>query len=297
MSLPHLRVRIGPAIFDLRSRFRSAIRESRQLYRDYPQGLEDEIYDFAIEAVPISPLRRWIRPAMTFRADYQLEDIVPVEARLGMLGLEMAVNMQMALGYKREIVLHAASAARRTAKGERAILIVGDSGAGKSTLSALLSYSAGWRHFGDELALITMGEKVLLRPYPRPIGLKNQSIGEMEARVPADRFGPRLENTVKGTMRHLLPPKAAIDAMDIPAPPSLIVSPRFTAGAKPETRRMTQSEAYLRLSVASTNQLRLGEPGFETFVRLIREVPAYDITYGSSEDALALVDELWSAAT
>ncbi|MGB3722875.1 MAG: HprK-related kinase A [Pacificimonas sp.] len=297
MTLPHLRVRIGPAIFDLRSPFAKAIADSRQLYRDYPQGLDDQIYDFAIKAVPISWSRRWIRPAMTFEADYQLEEIVPVEARLGMLGMEMAVNMQMALGYRREIVLHAASAARDTPAGERAVLIVGDSGAGKSTLSALLSYTAGWRHFGDELALITMGADTLLRPYPRPIGLKNESIAEMESCVAEDRFGPRLENTVKGTMRHLLPPLPAIAAMDRPAPPALIVSPHFTPGAKAEARQMPQSEAYLRLSVASTNQLRLGEAGFDTLVRLIRDVPAYDITYGNSEDALALVNELWNAAT
>ncbi|MGB7404859.1 MAG: HprK-related kinase A [Pacificimonas sp.] len=287
------RVQIGPAIFDIGGKFPAAMRALRRLYRDYPRYLSDQVYDFAVDAVPVGPLRRWVRPAMTFEADHRLDEIVPVEARLGLLGYEMAVNMQMALGYRRHIVLHAASAGRMTAEGERAVLITGDSGAGKSTLSALLSYEAGWRHFGDELALIAMDERLSIFPYPRPIGLKNQSIPEMERRVSADRFGPRLENTVKGTVRHLLPPIDAIAEMDKPALPALIVSPKFTAGAEPSIRPLPQSEAYLRLSVASTNQLRLGERGFETLVRLVRSIPAYDLVYGNSEDALTLVDQLW----
>ncbi|MEM8825439.1 MAG: HprK-related kinase A [Pseudomonadota bacterium] len=292
MSDAHMRLRIGPAIFDLRSPFRRSVGHLAKLYRDYPQGMDGEVYDFAVRARPVSPLRRWVRPTIVFDADFMVEDIVPVEARLGLLGFEMAINMQMALGYRREIVFHAASAA----KDDRAILIVGDSGAGKSTLSALLSYQAGWRHMGDELALLTFGPEAVLRPYPRPIGLKNESIAVMRALAPADRFGPLLTETVKGTVQHLLPPQSAISTMDEPARPALIVSPRFRAGAAPEQRRMTQSEAYLRLSVASTNQLTLGEAGFETLVDLVRNVPAYDIVYGSSEDALSLVDDLWREA-
>ena len=292
MTEPGFRVRIGPVIFDLRSPFRRAIADSRALYRDYPTDLADEIYDFAVHAAPAGRLRRWIRPSMTFEGDFQLDEIVPVEGRLGLLGLEMAMNMQMALGYRRHVVMHAASAA----KGDDAVLIVGDSGAGKSTLSALLSYQAGWRHMGDEFALIHMGGPPLLSPYPRPVGLKNESIPIMERIAPSDRFGPLLTNTVKGTVRHLLPPRSAIEAMSEPARPRLIVSPRFTLGAAPGLRRMAQSEAFLRLSVASTNQLGLGEAGFAALVALIRAAPAYDLVYGSSEDGLALLDSLWNDA-
>ena len=287
-----MRVRIGPAIFDLRSVFHQAIADTRRLYRDYPQRLEGEIYDFAVAAVPLSPLRRWWRPSMTFVADHMVKDIVPVEGRLGLLGFEMAINLQMALGYRRDIVMHAASAE----KGGRAVLITGDSGAGKSTLSALLAYRAGWRHMGDELALLTMGDALQLRPYPRPIGLKNESIMEMQRHAPQERFGPLLTGTVKGDVRHLLPPVPAVDGMDEPAPPALILSPRFQKGVSPAARRLSESEAYVRLSTASTNQLRLGEPGFDALVRLVRAAPAYDISYGSSDDGLALVERLWADA-
>ncbi|MBV7256812.1 HprK-related kinase A [Pacificimonas sp. WHA3] len=283
---------MGPATFDIRSPFRAPVEAARRLYAEYPQGSDDEIFDFAVAAVPTVWWRRWYRRSMTFRADYMMEDIVPIEERLGLLGFEMAVNMQMALGYRRDIVLHAASAAQ----GDRAIIIVGDSGAGKSTLSALLSYSAGWRHLGDELALIAMDDPITLKPYPRPIGLKNQSIAVMRERVDGSRFGPELTGTMKGTVRHLLPPAGAIANMDVPARPALIVSPHFAEGVAPRTEQMSQSEAYMRLSVASTNQLQLGEPGFDTLIRLVREVPAYDLHYSDSEDALKLVADLWAKA-
>jgi|TARA_R100000501_G_scaffold17783_2_gene33838 HprK-related kinase A len=289
MTKGHMRLRIGPAIFDIRSPFGGAIASLRHLYRDYPQGMPDEIYDFTVAALPTTPWRRWFRPSIRLQADFTVEEAVPVALRHALLAFEMGVNMQMALGYRRDIILHAASAAR----DDRAVVIVGDSGSGKSTLSALLSWSAGWRHCGDELALIGLAGDYSLTPYPRPIGLKNQSIPVMRERVSADRFGPRLEGTMKGTVQHLLPPVDAIQAMDRPARPALIVSPHFTAGASPEIRRMTQSEAYLRLSVASTNQLTLGEPGFDALIRLIRSVPAYDITYGTSEEGLQLVEKLW----
>lgn len=283
------RVRIGPVIFNLRSPYRGLIAETRSLYRDYPQGFAGEVYDFAVEARPTSALRRFIKPSLTFGGDFTLDEIVPVERRLGLLGFEMAINLQMALGYLRHAVIHAASAAR----DEEAVLITGESGSGKSTLSALLSYSAGWRHLGDELALLSVGGPLELHPYPRPIGLKNESIAEMEGRAPADRFGPLLTETVKGDVRHLLPPKPALDAMQTPAQPRLIISPHFQPNAEPGFRRMTESECYVRLSTASTNQLRLGESGFDSLVRLVRTVPGYDIVYGSSDQALKLVEKLW----
>ncbi|EMD84228.1 HPr kinase [Pacificimonas flava] len=285
-----MRVQIGPAVFDLRSPFADPIQAARTLYRDYPLGLDDEIYDFAVAAIPASPLRRFLRPSLVFEADHMVDDIVPLDASLALLGFEMAINLQMALGYRRDIVLHAASAER----DGQGILITGESGAGKSTLSALLSYSAGWRHMGDELALLSLEDAPHLKPYPRPIGLKNRSIEEMAARAPATRFGPRLENTVKGTVQHLLPPVGAIAAMQRFAPPALIVAPHYREGAEPAYYPMSESACYLRLSTASTNQLKLGERGFAALVSVVRSVPAYDIVYGKSEDALALVDRLWT---
>src|SRR3546814_20331745 len=79
-------------------------------------------------------LRRWIRPKFRLACDFEPFETLPMPRRLGLLGFEMGMNLQMAAGWRRHIVLHAAAAAR----ADRAVMLIGDSGHGKSTLSALL---------------------------------------------------------------------------------------------------------------------------------------------------------------
>ena len=289
---PSRTLRIGPASFHLRSPFRRVIDEVNALYRDYPAETADGIYDYAVSAVPSSPLRRWVKPNLRLECDFEPFDTLPLPVELGMLGLEMGMNLQMAVGYRRHVVVHAAS----SASGGKAALLIGDSGAGKSTLSALLAYREGWRHLGDEFALLDL-HAPLLHPFPRPISLKNASIAAMEARAPADRFGPVLEGTVKGTIRHLLPPVAAIDAMETPAEIALVVAPHFRENAAPAWRPMTRTETYVRLAASSTNQALMGEAGFEAVWRCLAHAPAFDIMYGSSDDALELFETLWQKVT
>lgn len=283
---------IGPASFHVRTPFARVMAAVDGLYRDYPRETPDGIYDYAVSAVPTSPLRRWIQPNLRLQCDFELFDTLPLPKRLGMLGIEMGMNLQMAVGYRRHVVVHAAS----SANGGKAALLIGDSGAGKSTLSALLAWREGWRHLGDEFALLDL-HAPLLHPFPRPISLKNASIAAMEARAPADRFGPVLEGTVKGTIRHLLPPAAAIDAMRTPAEIALVVAPHFEEGAAPAWRPMTRTETYVRLAASSTNQALLGETGFEAVWRCLAHAPAFDIVYGSSDDALDLFETLWCKVT
>ena len=290
MADDRLRLRIGPATFEFESGFRGIMRAAREVYRDYPKPGPDEIIDFSVRARAINPWRCFVRPALEYTADYWLQDVPPLPARLGVLGFEMAANVQIALGYRRQAVIHASS----SETDGKALLMTGESGSGKSTLSALLAYARGWRHLGDEIALLTTDDDPHLLPYPRPISLKNESIPVLRALAPADRFGPLMERTVKGTVQHLLPPVSAIDAMDTPARPALILNPRFTPGTKPRWLPLSPSAAFTRLSMSSTNHLLLGERGFLAFVRLVGRVPAYDIEFGSTADGLALVDELWA---
>lgn len=268
------------------------MRQVDSLYRDYPSETVDDVFDFAVSAVPDGFGRRWVRPKFRLVCDFEPFETLPLPRRLGLLGLEMGMNLQMAVGYRRHVVIHAGAAARSETSGERAALFIGDSGAGKSTLSAVLAYADGWRHFGDEFALLDL-ETPQLHPFPRPISLKNEAIAAMLTRAPADRFGPALEGTVKGTIRHLLPPATAIGAMDRPAPIALVIAPHFQAGAQPGWRPMTRTETYVRLAASSTNQALMGEAGFEAIWRCLDRAPAFDIVYGTSDEALDLVETLW----
>jgi HprK-related kinase A len=202
----------------------------------------------------------------------------------------MGMNLQMALGEKRYLLLHAGAVER----DGRALLLTGASGAGKSTLSALLG-EAGWRFMGDEFALLNP-ETGLVHPFPRAISLKNQSLALFDGAAP-ERLGPVLKGTPKGMIRHLRPPAEAIARMAEPARPALILFPRFGRDFDPETRPVGAAETFVRLTQASTNYVALGERGFAALTGLVTATPAFAIDYRSGEEAAALVETLWSATS
>ncbi len=127
-----LAVRAGPVSFRIGSGWRSPIAALAQLYRDYPAA--DDPADFTVRLEPERPWRRWLRPSVAIHGDFVLPDAAPLPLAHGLLAAEMGMNLQMALGQRRFLLLHAASLER----GGRALILTGDSGSGKSTLAALL---------------------------------------------------------------------------------------------------------------------------------------------------------------
>lgn len=286
---PARTVRVGPFAFRLRSPLPAVMRDVDALYRDYPADAPGGIFDYAVAVRPASPLRRFLRPKVVILSDIEAPLAAPQPAAHGLLALEMGMNLQVAAGMNRLLLLHAGAVERDGG----ALILSGDSGAGKSTLSAILGHG-GWRFLGDEFALIDPASGSIV-PFPRPVSLKNESIALLEDVAPADRFGPRFEGTIKGSVRHLAPPPAAIAAMDIPARPRLFVVPSFTPGAAPHARPMGAAEAFVRLTQSSTNYRTLGETGFDAVLAFTRATAAYEIIYGSSADARTLLDQLWAA--
>lgn len=285
------RVIIGPASFRLLSRWAKPLDQMRALYAGYPQA---DIADFTVRLEEVSLLRRFIRPSAAINGDYMLPDAAPLPVSQGLLGLEMGMNLQMALGWRRQLILHASAAAR----GGKSLIMTGESGSGKSTLSAMLGFKHddtkpqdSWRFLGDEFALIDpeSGESV---GYPRLISLKNQAIAAMQAAAPDGKFGPLMPGTPKGDIRHLVPPVEAVSAMEKRARPALILFPRF--GHERAIRDMPPSEVFIRLTQASTNYVALGEAGFQALSHLVETVPARAIDYRSGEEAMEMVEQLWT---
>jgi HprK-related kinase A len=287
-SWPEHRLRVGPFAFLVRSPLQQVITEVADLYRDYPSLPMGEVVDYTVAVHFPTPLRRFYRPKLVLSCDVEVPEMAPQPVSHGLLALEMGLNLQIAVGMHRLLLLHAGAVAR----GGEALILTGESGAGKSTLAAILGHS-GWRFLGDEFALVDLSD-AQLRPFPRPISLKNDSIALLEAIAPRERFGPRFDGTFKGSIRHLAPPEEAIAAMDEPARPRLVVVPRFQAGAETLARPMTVSETFVRLTQSSTNYRRLGEQGFVTAWSVAEGAPGYEIFYGSSEAAIELVDQLWA---
>jgi HprK-related kinase A len=273
--------------FRIGSQWREPVAQLRRLYYGYPEP--DGACDFTVRLEAERVWRRWLRPSVAIRGDYVLPDAAPLPLALGLLAAEMGMNLQMALGQKRFLLLHAASVER----DGRALLLTGHSGAGKSTLGALLG-ERGWRFMGDEFALLDLDDG-RLHPFPRAVSLKNESLGLFDGVDPA-RLGPVLTGTPKGTVRHLRPNAEAIERMEEPATPAMILFPRFGRDLDPIVRDVGAAEAFMRLTQASTNYVALGERGFDALTRFVGALPSRAIDYADTAQAEALIDTLWRSA-
>jgi HprK-related kinase A len=282
-SVHEFRVQVGPAAFRIGSAWKKPLDQLAELYCDYPVP---EIPDYSVRLEAVSLLRRFVRPSVAINGDYMLPDAAPLPLAQALLAAEMAMNLQIALGWRRHLLLHASA----VEKDGKALIMTGASGSGKSTLAAMLGCK-GWRFMGDEFVLLDLmtGEAV---PFPRLISLKNEAIGAMQATALDGRFGPLMRDTPKGTIRHLVPARDAIRAMAEPARPALLLFPSF--GFEPVVRDISPSEVFMRLTQASTNYVALGEVGFTTLTRFIKTVPARAIDYRDGDEAEALVDRLWA---
>lgn len=279
---------VGPVRFRIGSAWRAPVDALRQLYAGYPSlDLTTTVPDATVRLQPTRPWRRWLRPAIFTAGDHWLADAAPLALRYGLLAAEMGMNLQVALGWRRHLLLHASC----VEKDGRALVMTGESGSGKSTLSALLG-ERGWRFLADEFVLLDL-EQGLVHPFPRLVSLKNSAIPHMESIVPVGRWGPRLEGTPKGTIRHMVPPAEAISRMMEPAIPALLLFPRF--GFPLEERFVGRSEAFVRLTQASTNYVALGEAGFGALTRFVNDVPALALDYPDTAGAIAGVEKLWAA--
>jgi HprK-related kinase A len=281
-----LSLQVGPVAFRIGSAWQAPLDALGRLYAGYPAPA-DGLADFTVRLEPEQPWRRFIRPSVAIRGDYILPDAAPLSLAHGLLAAEMGMNLQMALGQKRYLLLHAATVER----DGRALLMTGESGAGKSTLAALLG-ERGWRLMGDEFALLDLATGGLM-PFPRAISLKNGAIAVMEAEVAAERFGPRLAGTPKGDIRHLRPNADALARMGEGAVPSLILFPRF--GEAAAVRGVGQAETFMRLTQASTNYVALGRAGFDALTGLVGGVPALAIDYPDTGTAVGLIEDFWQA--
>ncbi len=278
-------VRIGPASFRVGSDWHEPVAALADLYRDHP-GPDDEIPDLTVRLYANRPWRRVVRPSVMIGGDFMIPDAAPLPLAHGLLAAEMGMNLQLALGWRRHLLLHAASVER----DGKALLLTGESGSGKSTLAALLM-AQGWRLMGDEFALIDLIDGTV-RAFPRLISIKNAAIPVVEAALPGGRMGPVMAGTPKGTIRHFVPDARSIAAMDAPAAPALLLFPTF--GQAPAIRDMSASETFVRLTQASTNYVSLAEPGFGALTRLVQTVPTRAIDYPDAATAFAQIGRLWS---
>jgi len=275
-------LRVGPVGFRIGSDWRGPVAALERLYAGYPAP---DVPDMTVRLFAERPWRRFVRPSVAISGDFWLPDAAPLPLAQGLLAAEMGMNLQVALGWRRHLLLHCSAVER----DGRVLLMSGASGSGKSTLATLLALR-GWRFLGDEFAFVSL-EDGRVHPFPRASSLKNEAVAAVRAAGGA--VAPVLAGTPKGTIGYWRPPEQAVARMAEAAPPALLVFPRF--GRPEHVERLAASEAFMLLTQASTNYVSLGEAGFGALTRLVQGVPALQVDYPDGAAGLALVDRLWGA--
>jgi HprK-related kinase A len=280
---------IAPFTVRLRSTLAGVQHHIDTFYAAVPRGSVRDFIDFDVQLLPARGLRRWWHPQARFLLDGE-EPFYPLPAEQAGPLFEWGMNWCVAQRPLGHLVMHAAV----MALGNAALMAPGFPGAGKSTLCSALVHLAGWRLLSDELAILDPVTGALL-PHPRPISLKNASIPVVQA-FPGARLGPVYRDTRKGDITHAACPQASLQLAGMPAVVRWVVFPRFEAGAVPQCEALSRAEAFVLISEQSFNNERMGEVGFDALCALLSGAECFEIVYGSTDDALALVRQVTGGA-
>jgi HprK-related kinase A len=278
-------IQIPPFNIRIRSPIPAVARHISFFYASYGKCQQDSFVDFDVQVLPGNGLRRWWRPQARFLLD-DVESFFPLPMEQAAPMLEWGLNWCLAsrpLGY---LVMHAGTLAR----AGNALMMPGSPGAGKSTLSASLCLLEDWQLFSDELAILDPASG-MLRPHPRPISLKNDSI-RLVAEFSQARLGAVYTDTHKGTISHARCPDRSIADANESARVRWIVFPRFVFGKTANIQEISRAEAFTLISEQSFNKERMGETGFQALCDMLTEATCFQIEYGSTQDGLQLIRDI-----
>jgi len=211
----------------------------------------------------------------------------PIQSALPLF--EWGGNWLLAQRLNAYLLLHAGVVAR----GDRAVILPAEPGSGKSTLTCAL-HLAGWRFLSDEFGVIDPTTGMVL-PMLKPAALKNRSI-DIIGRRPGAVLGPVFAGTRKGDVAHFVPDRHSFLSRQRGAQPTLVVFPRFRAGAALACSALTTAQTAMRLGMNSFNYGVLGPVGFDAAIAIARRTHGHELVYGDLDEAIAHVEALFERA-
>jgi HprK-related kinase A len=273
-----LRIRLGPVVSEVRSRF-GVVRDCIRLhYAAHEVAGDEEFADFRVSVQPEGVLRQWVRSKAVFR----FEDTPPFQPLPGDQAfalLEWGLNWAIAAHCHQFVMVHSAVVER----SGRAMLLPAPPGSGKSTLCAGL-VARGWRLLSDELALIDLESRAIV-PLPRPISLKNRSIGVISDFWPGAPMSPVVHDTTKGDVVHVQPPASDVRMAGVTAHPGWVVLPHFEPGEEAALGPLGKGAALMHLIDNAFNYSTHGRSGFECLADVVQQSTCVEFTYGGDLDA------------
>lgn len=282
---PGLLLRTGPFTNCIRSDVPSVLEGIALMYADYPVEPAGSFIDFYLDLHRSRGLRRWFRSQVHFTQD-GVTPFKPLPLDQAYPMFEWVLNWCVSHRAHGYLIIHAAV----LEKHGRAIILPAPPGSGKSTLCAAL-LGHGWRLLSDEMTLLRPEDGMLV-PMPRPVSLKNASIGVIRALQPEAVLSRPVDDTTKGTVAHVKAPRASIERVSEPARPGCIVFPRYEAGAATRLAPLARARAFMQVADNSFNYQVLGARGFAALGQLIETAPAHTFEYSSVPEAMALFERL-----
>jgi len=283
---------LGIQIASIRVRVHSAIPQVAQniynLYSYYPTELEPNFSDFSVHVYPASGLRRWFRAQVHFALD-EFVPFKPLPLNQAYAFFEWGLNWCVAQYLNNALILHAAV----VEKNGKAAILPAPPGSGKSTLCALL-VASGWRLLSDEMAIIDL-RNGSLKPLPRPISLKNESINIIQSFAPKIYVSPTTHDTNKGSVAHMQVPLVSAQAANQTCEAGWFILPKYQPNAAARLEPMTPGLALMAAIDNSFNYSVQGAPAFHTLTQLLTQLPAYRFSYSDSNEALAVFSRLSSS--
>jgi HprK-related kinase A len=280
-----LGLRVGPFDFLIRARVAGLYEPLYMLYSGYPVLDHERVFSAHVQLHE----RRSLRTGFVREVRFSVDGRAPHEdmpAQQAIAVLEWGINLVVALRFHCFLMLHAAVLERNGF----ALLMPAAPGCGKTTLCAALAYR-GWRLLSDEFGLLRPGTLSLL-PIPRPMPLKNESIGVIRAFLPEAILGPEIPGTRKGTVAHVRPPASSFEGASRAAPGRWIVFPQWVAGAPLSLRPMSKAEGFMNLAKNAFNYEKHGESGFETVRSLVDRARCFSLVYSSLSEAVDVLGRL-----
>lgn len=279
-------VSIGPFRFKITTDIPLAASNFSNLYADYDELDESQVFiDYFASVKRAKGVRGWVKPQVDFYFDdYKPFNPLPLDQAYAML--EWGMNWCIANHAHQFFILHAAAIER---KGQ-VIILPAPPGSGKSTLCAAMAFS-GWRLFSDELTLISPAT-LEITPCTRPINLKNNSIDILQRRVSGSVFSTRSEDTTKGTVALMKPPKESVSMMQQTAKPKAVIFPKYAPGAPATLTALNSLAAMQSLIDNCFNYHILGQTGFQTACNLLDKIRCYSLEYSVFEEADNLLSRL-----
>jgi len=282
---PGLVLRTGPFANRIHSDVPQLADGIALLYADYPVAEAGGFADFHLSLHRAGGLRRWFRPQVRFAHD-GMTPFKPLPLAQAFPMFEWVMNWCVSHRAHSSLIIHAAVLERHG----RAVLLPAPPGSGKSTLCAAL-VTRGWRLLSDEMTLVSLGSGAVL-PLPRPVSLKNESIGVIRAYAPDAVLSTPVEKTNKGTIAHLKPPAESIARAADPARPAFIVFPRYEAGAATSLAPLPKARAFMGVAENAFNYQVLGARGFTALASLIEATTAFEFRYSKLDEAVQLFERL-----